>query len=193
MPTFLTEALVTPITDWKPILQAARDLAVGIPSVFRLDALRRKRWVCVAIEDELDGEATDRLGAACLRAGFGHGWAVEVPWSAEHTVSDAYHLPLTPAGLRTVAKEVLIGSGFVIGEMSTRFAVASDGDLYWALAGDPAFVEAAVGQTLQAQLDEFERVVTAYNSGSDPQDRWRLAGSILAAVQAVARASVSAS
>ena len=186
MPTFPIESLVTPITNWEPVLQAAQALAVGIPPVFRLDALRRKRWVCVAIEDELEGEATDRLGAACLGAGFGHGWAVEVPWSAEHTVSDAWRLPLTPAGLRTVAKDVLIGSGFVIGEMSNRFAVASSGDLYWALAGDPAFVEAAVGQTLQAQLDEFESSVAAYSSAGS------LAGPRLAAVQAVARASVSA-
>ena len=192
MSAFPIESLVTPITDWEPVLQAAQALAVGIPPVFRLDALRQKRWVCVAIEDELDRGSAAMLGAACIEAEFGHGWAVEVPWSAEDKVSAAYHLPLTPEGLETVARDVLIGSGFVIGEMSTRFAVASDGDLYWALAGDPAFVEAAVGQTLQAQLDKFERVVTAYNSGSDPQDRWRLAGSILAAVQGVARATVSA-
>lgn len=58
---------------------AAQLLVEGVPPVFRLDVLKARRWVCVAVEDELVDDAAAQLrcprtaasGAPPRRARYG--------------------------------------------------------------------------------------------------------------------------
>lgn len=180
--------IVTHISACSPLERrqwtaAAQALVADIPPVFRPDVLKARRWVCVAMEDELERETAARLAQACAAHGFAAGWSLEFPWEPGDWVPTANHVALSPAGLEAVSKDVCIGSCFVLVEALDRFAVTSDGDLYCMLAGPRPFVEAALGTTVEAQLLAFGKNVEDYGASG------ARFGSILRAVQAVAVAA----
>ena len=159
---------------------AAAVFADGVPPVLRVSAMAERGWLCVAVEDELDGPAADRLANACAAAHYTAGWSVEIPWNPSQAITNASRLALTARAIESVARDICLGSPFVLMEEAYRFALASDGDLCWMLAGERAFVEAAIDATVEQQLAKFEQVVQAYSkSGS-------LAGMGLNAVHAPA-------
>ena len=156
-------------------------LVKGVPPVFCSSFLKLHQWICVGIEDELEGEAVCKLAKACADAGFTHGWSVEIPWNAEQEIVASYQHRLTDIDIKSVTKNAYLGSCYVIVEESLQFAVASDGDLYWMLAGPQAFVEASIDCSVKMQLSAFDAVVASYNSHKS------LAGERLAIVQKLSR------
>ncbi len=168
----------------KKRIAAAQSLVVDVPPVFRLSVLQAHRWVCVALEDELDSEAARKLAEACAAAGFVRGWSVEVPWTTEQHVIASHRLPLTADAIQSVTRDAYLGSCYVLGEEADGFAVASDGDLYWMLAGPRNFVEASIGHSVAAQLSAFDKLVASYN----PHES--LAGKRLAAAQKLCQSSL---
>ena len=160
---------------------AAQLLVEGVPPVFRLDVLKARCWACVAVEDELEGDAAARLAQACATHSLVAGWSLEIPWEPGPWTPAAHRFVLSSTGFTALSKDAYLGSCFVLAEDESRFAVTSDGDLYWMLAGPQTFVEAALGVSVKTQLQIFSRVVKAYDGS--------LAGQRLATVQTVAVAA----
>ena len=95
----------------------------------------------------------------------------------------AYSFALSSADIQTVSKDAHLGSCFVLSENEGRFTITSDGDLYWMLAGPQAFVEDALGVSVEVQLQTFSKNVDLYaDAGLLVQQR-------LATAQAVAIAA----
>ena len=164
----------------------AQLLVEGVPPVFRLDALRERRWACVAIEDELEGDAAEQLACACARHGLVAGWSVEIPWKPGIWTPAAHSFALSAADIQALSKNAYLGSCFVLAENEGCFAITSDGDLYWMLAGPQAFVETVLGVSIEAQLQVFNKNVGLYAGAGS------LAGQRLAIAQAVAIAACAA-
>ena len=163
----------------------ARSLAAGVPPVLRLSLLQSRRWACVALEDELEGEAAARLAHACSAAGFQSGWAAEVPWTAGERVPDICRFDVSTRAFQTVSKTLYIGSCFVMSEAGGGFALASDGDLYWMVAGPAAFVERAAALPIDEAVARFGAFAANYASTTLP-------GSILRTVHATVVAASAA-
>lgn len=159
---------------------AAQLLVEGVPPVFRLDVLKARHWACVAIEDELEDDAAAQLAQACAAHGLVAGWSLEIPWEPGTWTPAAHRFALSSIGFQALSKDAYLGSCFVLAEDESRFAVTSDGDLYWMLAGPRTFVEAALGVSVETQLQTFSRVIKAYAKNGS------LAGQRLAAAQTVA-------
>ena len=179
---------ITALTDaersqWTAAVQT---LVEGVPPIFRLDALQVRGWVCVAIEDELQDEAAFRLATACADEGFVSGWSLEVPWTPGNWTPGAHRFALSAAGFVALSKEAYIGSCYLLADDRGGFAVTSDGDLYWMLAGPRMFVEAAIGRSIEAELQAFGRNADAYGGPATK------VGQTLHAAQSVAIASCGA-
>ncbi len=179
--SFMTTCSPEEIGHWAA---AARLLVEGVPPVFCFDVLKARRWACVAVEDELENGAAARLAQACAAHGLVAGWSLEIPWEPGPWTPAAHRFTLSATGFTALSKDAYLGSCFVLAEDESRFAVTSDGDLYWMLAGPQTFVEAALGVSVETQLQTFSRVVRAYDGS--------LAGQRLAAVQMVAVAACAA-
>ncbi len=88
--------------------------------------------------------------------------------------------------MQAVTKDICLGSCYVLAEANGRFAVASDGDLYWMLAGSDDFVRSALGRSVTEQAAAFGKVVDAYNKGGS------LAAKRLTAVRSAVTAVIGA-
>jgi len=163
----------------------AHSLVEGLPPMFRLGELRRRHWVCVAVEDELVDEAASRLASACAERGFAEIWSVELPSSPAIPTTDVRRTKLTVESIEELRNDIYLGSCYVLIEAQGRFAVATDGDMYWMLAGPRDFVEAALGCRIETQSIRFRAVVEAYTRGPDSG-----VANCMSAVHAVAQASL---
>jgi hypothetical protein len=166
------------------LLAGARALAHSVPPVLRSDLLKARRWACVALEDELEGDAVSRLAQACAAHGFLSGWSAEIPWAADGRTPATHRFAISARAFQFLSKDAYIGSCFVLAETAGGFALASDGDLYWMVAGPIGFVEHAAGQPIGDALTRFGRTALSYGN--------TVAGSRLAEVQAVALAACGA-
>ena len=158
----------------------------SIPPILRTDVKKERNWLSAAIEDELMGPCTVRLAAACAEAGYRSAWSVEIPWNSAQSIVDASRLSLEAETIEKLTREVCLGSCFLLVEDDQRFAIASDGDLYWMIAGDRRFVEAAIGNTIERQIEIFGEVARKYSEGSS------LAGPRLTAVHTATIAAYEA-
>lgn len=123
------------------LTQAASALANGMPQTRQVEEPRKRRWSCVAFEDELEAQASKKLSIACKRHGFGTGYWLELAWTPSDRKPLAYGSDFSCDSIEGVSREKLFGSGFFMNELSSHFAVASDGDLYWILAGPIGFIQ----------------------------------------------------
>lgn len=177
---------ICPLSDIEHWTATAKLLVEGVPPMFRSDFLKARRWACVAIEDELERDAAVQLAQTCAAHGLVAGWSLEIPWKLGTWTPAAHRFALSSTGFQALSKDAYLGSCFVLAEEESRFAVTSDGDLYWMLAGPRAFVETALGVSIAEQLHKFGKLAEAYATNGS------LAGQRLAAVQAVAVASCAA-
>lgn len=152
--------------------------------MFRLDVLKARRWACAVVEDELERDAAAQLAQTCAAHSVVAGWSLEIPWEPGLWTPAAHRFAVSATGFTALSKDAYLGSCFVLVEDESRFSVTSDGDLYWMLAGPQTFVEAALGMSVETQLQNFSRLVKAY-AGS-------LAGQRLAAAQLDAVAACAA-
>lgn len=135
----------------------------GVPPIFRLEALASRDWVCVAVEDELTGSAARQVAVACADAEFTKAESIDIPWEQRLTPIVPRLHDMTASDLESLRWDHFIGSCYVTIETMGRFAIATDGDAYWMLAGPLAFVEAAIGCPIAIQVERFQQVVAAYS------------------------------
>lgn len=169
-------------TRQKKILISER-IITGIPPVINPIMLEKHNWVCVGIEDELEGEAASKFARACANANFVNGWSLEIPWDSKQENVSSHYLSFSEKSIKNLTKGEYIGSCYIIVEDLSRFVITSDGDLYWMLAGPRRFVEEVIGHSIEVQLNIFEKSVATYNG------RESSAGKILMVVQDISKRS----
>ena len=162
---------------------AALRLVEQVPPVFRLNAVQARAWVCVAIDDELEGKAAERLARACTAFSFTSGWSLEIPWTPGGWTPGAHRFVPSAPEFVAMSKGAYIGSCSLLMDDAEGYAATSDGDLYWMLAGPRAFVEEAIGRSVEAEMEAFGRSVDAYGGEAT------IAGRVLCAAQSVAAAA----
>lgn len=142
------------------------------------DAVRENGWACVPVEDAFFGDDVDRFVAAAGRLGATMLWL-----EAEDGPILEKAVPLEREAIEGVRLEAF--GWHALRDGSDRFAVVTDGDLFHAICGPEAFVEACIGMTVDEGLRRFAEDMSPY--ARDPESpAWKL-------IEALSRTSAQVS
>lgn len=141
------------------------DVVPGRSAFFRRSLLQERHWIAVLFECDFKDDALKIAAAASARR-----WTRAICYNVEYPEDKAFELVLTEQDLRSV-HNIYPSPSYAIVEHDGRFAIISDSDYFWAVAGPVNFIRDLCNQAVSAELDIFSQGIQSYLLSSDVHNR----------------------
>ena len=141
------------------------DVKAGRSAFFKKSFLQNRDWAVLLYECDFKYDAT-RVALACeklsyLRAScFNIGYVQDLSYNIDLCEGDLFHV-----------HEVYCAPSYVIIEEEERFAIVSDSDYYWSIAGDKSFLSQIAFPSIKEELELFRKGIDPYITSKDSHNK----------------------
>ena len=141
------------------------DVIPGNSAFFKASTLEERDWIAVIYECDLNKDACRISKAVSF-----HRWTRAICFNLEYHDDVPVHIALTEEDIAAVHRNYPAPS-FAIMEINEQFAIVSDSDYFWAIAGPIHFVERICNKDILSDLDDFCEGIRTYLQSSDLHNR----------------------